>query len=530
MKVIIFFILFLTSLSLHAQNWTNAFIPGQYDINGQYLGGTEVMALVTHKGKLYAATSYVCDLDNATYDLSGGTPILVLDSANAEWKQDVLFSDLLLIPSLKEIIFTKDYQGNSIGADTVLITGPNNKNYHIFIYARNDATGTWIKDSITTLTGKIEIRSIGTHYDSITGHQYVFIGVSNFGIWKGEYNASLPSKIQWESVPEFLIPDSTRVTAMSDVNGVMYVGTTESNSWTSKIFRRADGPVPVYNQIFSDTAPVGLDMRGFTPVKNATGTGYDLWFYWNDYFRRLEPQNNDSIVNELNVSSDLSLESGRVFSGIITAAFNDHQLFWKDPATNDTLLLIGLQAMYDSTWLSSNPHPNIAGRSIDGMYYSRKQDSSTITYQLHYIVNNTPDLTDTLLASRTICISPFAADSNKVLYAGGFNTNSVPLNNTAWIYKGNFSDVATPINSDLQQGFPISIFPNPAQQSFTIDLSERPSDLVICDIAGKKVYERKNFSGQAEIDCKDFLCGIYFVHITTDKQSIYNQKIVVANY
>src|SRR5215510_14812484 len=100
MRTFILLQLFLVSFSLYAQNWSSAFFPGQYDVNGKYLGGTEVMCLTPHKGKLYAATSYVCDLNHATYDLAGGTPILVLDSSNAQWKQDVLFTDDLLIPSL----------------------------------------------------------------------------------------------------------------------------------------------------------------------------------------------------------------------------------------------------------------------------------------------------------------------------------------------------------------------------------------------------------------------------------------------
>ncbi len=531
MKLYLFFFsigLLLIASSSKSQSWSNEFVPGQYDSNGKYLGGTEVMSLTPHKGKLYAATSYVCDKYYATYDLAGGTPILVLDSANAEWKQDVLFTDNLLIPSLKEIIFTKDYQGNTIQPDTLLITGPNNKKDHIFIYVKDDATGNWIKDSVTTVAGNVEIRSIGTHFDAVTGHQFIFIGVSDFGIWKGEYNASLPSKIQWNPEPEFAISLSTRVPSITDVNGKIYIGTTETNTWISRILRRVDGVVPSWEQVWTDTASDELDLRGFTAVKNPTGSGDDLWFYWNDYFRRLQPQNNDSIIEEFNVSSDLSMETGRVFSGHIIGGYNDHQVFWKDPVSKDTLMLIGLQAMYDSVWLLSNPHPNINRRTIDGMYYSRKQQGSTISYQLHYIVNNTPVVIDTLLAVRTICISPFAADSNNVLYAGGYHTNHVFLSNTAWVYRGNFANIATSVNETSRVVH--SIYPNPANQSFTIDLNAQAFDVIVCDVEGKNLYEAKNLSGTAEIDCRNFHSGIYFVHITTKDQLFYNEKIIVTNF
>ena len=266
-SLLLLFLLF--SISVSAQDWTSKFSPGQYDENGKYLGGTEIMALVPHKGKLYAASSYVCDLNNSDYNIAGGTQIMALDSANARWKEDVLFTDCILVPSLKEIIFTKDYLGNTISPDTLLVTGPNNKYDHIFIYVKDDQTGNWIKDSVTTVNGHIEIRSIGTHYDSVTGHQYIFIGVSDFGIYKGEYNASLPGKIQWDPNPEFVIPPNTRVPAIADVNGAMYFGSTDQISWISKIFRRIDGDAPTYNQVFTDTSMAGLDIRGFTLCKRS---------------------------------------------------------------------------------------------------------------------------------------------------------------------------------------------------------------------------------------------------------------------
>lgn len=521
--------LFIASSS-KSQSWSNSFFPAQYDVNGKYLGGTEVMSLTPHKGKLYAATSYVCDLNSNALSLSGGTPILVLDSANANWKQDVLFIENQLIPSLKEIIFTKDFQGNNIQPDTLLITGPNNKNDHIFIYIKDDLSGNWITDSVTTVSGNVETRSIGTHYDAVTGHQFIFIGVSDFGIWKGEYNPSLPQKIQWNPVPELTISTKTRVPAIVDVNGVMYLSTTETTTWTSIIFRRKDGFEASYDTVFKGIAPDGLDLRGLTQVKNPDGDGYDLWFYWNDYFRRLEPQHNDTIINEMQVSTDLTAESGRMFSGIITAAYNDHQLYWKDPITNDSVMLIGFQAMYDSTWLSQNPYPNIAGRSIDGMYFSRKQDNTTIIYQLHYIVNNSPQVIDTLLAVRTICISPFASDSNKVLYSGGYHTNYVWLNNTAWVYKGNFESIATDVNEELKNKPEVFVYPNPASNSFVIDLREKNATIRITDLSGGKIFERKNFYGKETIDCKNFSGGVYLIHIITDEQLTFYQKIIILKY
>ena len=529
MKGSLLFLLVFISPVIYAQNWTSAFFPGQYDVNGKYIGGTEVMALIPHKGKIYAATSYVCDLNNTTYDLAGGTPILVLDSAGAQWKEEVLFTNTLLIPSLDQIVFTKDYLGNSIQPDTLLLTGPNNKYDQVCIYTRNDATGQWSGDTITTVSDNVEIRSIGTHYDQVTGHQYVFIGVSDFGIWKGQYNASLPSKIQWDPNPELILPPDTRVPSIDDVNGEMYVGTTDQNSWVSKILRRVDGPVPTYETVFADSSAEGLDIRGFTEVKNPTGPGNHLWFYCNDYYRRLMPESNDSIINELQVSSDLSQQTGRVFSGIIIAGYNDRQLFWKEPGTNDTVMIFGMQAMYDSAWLAMNPHPNINGRTIDGMYYTRKQSGTDISYELHFIVNNTPVVIDTLLAVRTFCISPFAEDSGRVLYSGGYHTNLVWLNNTAWVYRADFNDIATSMD-DPGINNSASVFPNPAHHSFTINVPGENFDVTICDAPGNIVYEGKTFYGTAKINCDHLPSGIYFLQIMQVNHQAYIRKIIISNY
>lgn len=521
-------LLLVYAITAQSQNWTNNFFPGQNDANGKYLGGTETMNLVPHKGKLYAAMSYVGDLNNATYTLSGGTPILVLDSAEAAWKQDVLFAAIILVPSMKEIVFTKDYTGNSVAPDTLLIAGPNNNQKHIFIYVKDDVTGGWIKDSITTLTANVEIRSMTLHNDPVTGHQYILIGVSNFGIWKGEYNASLPGKIQWESVPEFTIPANTRVMAFAEVNGELYAGTTESTSGTSKILRRVDGTVPSYSTIWEDTAP-GMDIRGFTPIKNPIGTSENLWFYYNNFFRRLSPQDNDTIINELDVSASLSQQTGRVFSENITAGFNDHQFFYHDAASGDSTMLIGLQAKYDSLWLLSNPFPNIGGRTTDGIYFSRIQNASGVSYALHFIVNNSPIETDTLLATRAFCLSPFAADNQKFIYACGFNGNGIPSTNTAWIYRGDFTDVATSGSPPHDENFSIAVYPNPAHGSFTLEGDWQQADLYISDLSGRNVFEQRNIPGSSEIDCANFRNGIYFLHLMRAGKLSGVIKLVVQN-
>gem|GEM_PF-3752819 len=37
-----------------------------------------------------------------------------------------------------------------------------------------------------------------------------------------------------------------------------------------------------------------------------------------------------------------------------------------------------------------------------------------------------------------MCISPFMSKNQKVVHAGGFNCNSIPISKAAWIYRGKF--------------------------------------------------------------------------------------------
>jgi hypothetical protein len=93
--------------------------------------------------------------------------------------------------------------------------------------------------------------------------------------------------------------------------------------------------------------------------------------------------------------------------------------------------------MYYGNRTATTPS-NFNGYSINGMYFERKQTAGVISYNLKYIVNNTPTVKDTLVATRTLCISPFVQDNKKVIYAGGYDCNSIATKNAAWIYKSNF--------------------------------------------------------------------------------------------
>lgn len=66
----------------------------------------------------------------------------------------------------------------------------------------------------------------------------------------------------------------------------------------------------------------------------------------------------------------------------------------------------------------------------------------------------------------------------------------------------------------------ISIYPNPTQQYFNIELPKGQNfNLVVSDVTGRTIYERKNSFGIVMVDCSNFSSGIYFVQATNNEST-----------
>ena len=78
----------------------------------------------------------------------------------------------------------------------------------------------------------------------------------------------------------------------------------------------------------------------------------------------------------------------------------------------------------------------------------------------------------------------------------------------------------------------VSIFPNPANEKLTITLIEnigKQIDLAIINNLGQQVLAQtiSNKTGTTTLDISQFSEGIYFLHITSNNQAIYDKKIVI---
>jgi hypothetical protein len=73
----------------------------------------------------------------------------------------------------------------------------------------------------------------------------------------------------------------------------------------------------------------------------------------------------------------------------------------------------------------------------------------------------------------------------------------------------------------------VKCYPNPAKQNFTIESKEVQS-ITITDITGKIVYENKQAEPLTTIACKDWLAGVYVVHVSSATQR--NQaKLIITH-
>ncbi|MBC8082844.1 MAG: T9SS type A sorting domain-containing protein [Hymenobacter sp.] len=515
-------VLFFVALSASGQRWQPSFSAGQVAA-GQYLGGTEIMHLMPHKGRLYAGNSYWLET-RRTLPVSG-CQILSKASPTAPWQEEIEFVGSLRLNSLKQLIFTRDHTGNALPRpDTVLLANPGNEDGRLIVYVRNDTTNTWLKDSITTFTypgADVSVRAAGLHYDAQANRQYVFIGMKTTGIMRGVYRPGLATKIEWTKVPEFAVGQDFRVMGFTELNGVLYCGTSENG--VARIYRRNDSATtPTWTMIWTDNqGSTNADIRGLSTVKNPNGPGRVLWFSWRGAARTLQPGSPVEQV-EFAYGPDLSQRLGTPINGVL-AAYNDNILHWYDPILRDSVHLIGFEARY----ATPGPRPNVDRWSIDGMYYVRKSTGGPVSYDLKYILQNGAVPTDTLLAVRTICVSPFPADAGRVLYAGGYDSNGVPASQTAWVYRGDFRQTPAATQGGLADEAGVSIYPNPASSQLFISLQNRDFlNAWLTDVAGRRVLAATTTEN---LDVSAVPDGLYLLTVVTSRGQ-FTRKVVIRKH
>ena len=517
--VLLFFV-----CTMYSQNWSKSFTAGNNDINGNFLGGSEVLQLVGHKKKLYASVGYWEDQNNIWY---GGTnngigwgQIISLDSPNGQWKEDCYLGSSYLRPEiLKQIIFTKDAAGNVLSnPDTVLIAAGFSPNYltstvTVKSFTRDDNNNVWKESQIfqgPLSTGdNYSIRDVEVYEDQLTGIEKVYASVGTKGIYTGTYNPTSPGKIDWLSSPE-VGPLAIRSLGITTANNTLYF------SAGNKLYKRNDGASYSYTiaHDFGDlstniNSAVG-GIRGLTTIKNPNANDEAMLLMWcpdgqsKGVIYRLEPDGSGGFNRfyEAKISSLVESYLPGSSVGYLLGAYNEFYEY-VDPISSDTIHLIGFEATINGggypSWNGYYSGALFAKRDVN-MQYSLEEINGTISS------NAAP-----LVANRCYVKSPFNNHENSI-YFGGFDPNNNTATSMAWIYQKDFQTTTT--NELSQEKINFRVYPNPANNILNIDLST--NGVVKCEvisILGKTIFSTHFNSGLNIIDLSELTPNFYFVRI-----------------
>ena len=190
------------------QGWERSYHSGCLDDSGKLAGGSEILHLVAHQGKLYSAAGYWMDKRNILY---GGTSantgwgqVLRLDGPNARWQVDLEMPRHLRPEILQSVTFATNSKGEALSQPVSLLlvsTYEGGGEGGISLFTRDDTTGRWEKSKIISgPTGKkgegSSVRAMRIHHDAVTGVDRLFISIGELGIFSGVYDPAVPGRIR----------------------------------------------------------------------------------------------------------------------------------------------------------------------------------------------------------------------------------------------------------------------------------------------------------------------------------------------
>jgi len=507
------------------------YFPGQNDNNGRYLGSTETMAIVQHKGKLYAGMGNWMDYPITA--LSEGTQILRKDSYNSPWVVDTSVGyESLRSNSLVSVFFTKDINGQTLNPPANLLVGGFTDLIYpriASIWVRNDMLNQWYKNDIYQLmSGEAGVRSFAIHTDKVTGKQYLFAGISEGSIVKAQYNGIAPGFLTIDPTQELM--GLGRVMAMCVCNGDLYASAGVDISGTDTIgglYRRIDGTNPSWQLVYQwpYTAGGATDesnlFRGISCVPDPLGSANEVIIGTKSKggnIQIVEPFNNHNVRDELIITDYFApILVGGPWPGP-AYAIGPYNYYLADTISGNNVWWTGLGLIPES-YTTTNTN--------GGYFLLRSQNGS---YQWGYAndTNNPLPLGKSLRAIRTICKSPFPEDNGLVYYFGGYDCGGDTSNNTAWIYKGVFQNPATGITDAGNSLLEMRLYPNPTQNQLSI--SNLPQtfkgSINIYNTLGQPVLSEEKSGSQFSMQTGHLEHGLYFLHIKNENGQVITKKFI----
>jgi hypothetical protein len=432
------------------------FLPGIKDVNGEVLGGTEMMRLTTHDGKLFGAVGYFGQ--DPAQRRAPGAQIVRKDSAAGKWMVDATFPDYVRVDTLVSATFTADAGGQKLGKPvTLLVAGlwwrkvkpwGVNEDEPTSVAVRDDVTGKWTISTMATATGGSpgDVRALAMHTDAKTGRQYLFAGGGDGHVYLGGFDPAAPGRLRWVVDPG--LPKTARLVTFTECDGELYVagGLVENNGVNPMrgnvspdeirrnggLFRRADGADSrwelVYRWPFAGPRFNEHHMRGLSivpdprnPSKPAILGGLED----PPLIQRIDPVTGQ-VTDELNYMKYFQRVFGdRPNKGLWVNAVMLNQLEpFTDPQSGERMHFVTTYIM----------HPKNPEAPHNGAWFLVRKLDGTYSHGEIYPEGGLPS-GQSLQGVRSIIESPYADERGKVWYFAGHGAERKLLQNTAWIYK-----------------------------------------------------------------------------------------------
>jgi hypothetical protein len=423
--------------------WVRSFSSGGEDVNGEFLGGSEVHHLVGHKGKLYAATGYWMDENNPYYSQGKNkqwAQVLVKERKDAPWKEAYDTGDdqgVLRPEILKSVVFRRPHPDVNLLFLATYRT--DHDTYYVDVMVRNDATGKWIKTTPhsgpkTSDPHDVSVRAMRVYTDRITHEERMYLTIGSKGVLSGVYDPKVKGWIRWR--PFHPVPFSNRALSICEANRSLVIGAGDA------VWRRKDGASPEYEEIHHfrdlDDRPVNPaigGIRGMTTIKNPKGTGHSLLLFWTNPGRigargsiyRLDPDRKGGYTRHEDVRlAPVFREEMGVTATFFLGAYSYFQPL-RNPATGQTEHLVGL---YVQLGLGKHSYPTWNKIYKGGLYAIRDHKGR---YRIHEVNGRHNGVDTPMTAVRAIEPSPFPGDTD--VYFGGHDCAGNMSTDFAWIYK-----------------------------------------------------------------------------------------------
>lgn len=420
---------------------------GGRDAAGVFMGGTELRALVAYGGKLYAGNGYWEDRPGE--EGRQGAEILVLDAPDARWRVEHVFGEWisrerrrdLAISALAGVTFETDGAGAQLREPvSMLLASAWDLTGATRVFSRDDASGAWAEATLAedrpAPNFLPQIRSFGRHRDRATGVDRVFAGQDPRGIFSGAYDPSVPGRIRWGARPELDIAAIStegfpglagrlRVGSFAEANGLLYAGVGQ------QVYERGDGPEPRWRLVYTNPRPRKSEtgLRGLTAIPNPSGPGEVLLaaIEGNESrIVRIDPRDGRE-TTDLDLDALLDRVWGTRVSYVI-AAYNEMTRV-RDPQGGEALIM-GIEGFIPKAAPQPAGHSIVDGIETGAWYLLRHADGR---YELRELAERHPTTGLPLVAVRAIAASPFPGED--ALYFGGYDANSRPAHNTAWLLR-----------------------------------------------------------------------------------------------